>query len=234
MRLKRYHTEIYVPEWGRNSVQSFCSKLAGQKLLYSYHANQKLKKMSKKYRQAINNLVADLDIANEIYLDYLFEFYADEENETKKACFRFPMVGLDADIILVISNRGTIVTVYINNELDKHHSLNENLYEKREFIMRAKLILRVREGEDEHFDFDGWIELILSVNGKKEYLLENLPVDNGDKQGFIQAIEDCINEATLLINAMRIKLELDESVLLFIEGSEEEIKGYVDKLMIQI
>lgn len=130
MKLKRYHISIYVPEWGRKSVQEFCSKLVDEKLEYSYHANQKLKRMSKKYRLAVHNLIKSINISDKILLDYVFEFYTNEENIVKKVCFRFPMLNLDIDFILVVSDKGTVVTVYLNGELDRHRSLKEGLYEK--------------------------------------------------------------------------------------------------------
>jgi hypothetical protein len=239
MKLRRYHINIYVPEWGRNSVQEFCSKLADKELEYSFHATQKLKRMSKKYRLAVHNLIKSINISDDILLDYVFEFYTDEDKEVKKVCFRFPMVNLDTDIIVVISSTARIVTVYLNNEFDKHRSLELSLYERKEETeMRAKLILRVKDSDEEekHFEPDGYLELIMNINGR-EYLLspETVGLDNNDKDGYLSKLENIIvNDAAILTNALGLKLHVDDSVYEFLDYDEEEIKKFVDRLLIEI
>lgn len=130
MKLKRYHIDIYCPDWTRKSILEFIGGLKEIKLKYSYHANHKILKMGKKYKNIVKTLINQLIISDEIYLDYVFEFYARNEN-IKKVCYRFPMKDLDTDIILVISDKGKIVTIYLNDNFDKHFSLNKSLYEQR-------------------------------------------------------------------------------------------------------
>ncbi len=132
MKLKRYHIDIYCPPWTRDSVLTFIQSLKDIKLIYSYHANIKLARMKNKYKTVIKSLVKEIDFSDEQWLDYVFEFSANGNNVIKKICYRFPITGLDSDIIFVISNTGKIVTIYLNDNFDKHHSLDESKYEKGE------------------------------------------------------------------------------------------------------
>jgi hypothetical protein len=141
MKLHRYHVEIYCPEWARDSILEFCKLLAENKLKYSYHANNKLKGMKKEYKLAIKNLVKNLDLGDELYLDYVFEFYANNQNIVKKVCYRFPMRDLEFDVILIISSTGKIVTIYLNGNFDKHRTLNIDNYEK-EIKIESQLIIK--------------------------------------------------------------------------------------------
>lgn len=132
MKLKRFHTEIYCPEWTRIGVFRFSRLLLGIKLKPSFHAKNKIKRMKRKYRVATKELVSGLNIGKDIYLDYAFEFYANNDNVVKKVCYRIPLKELDSDLILVISSTGKIVTVYLNNNFDGHYNLKRELYEREE------------------------------------------------------------------------------------------------------
>ena len=132
MKLNRYHIDVYCPPWTRDSILAFCKNINGVKLLNSYHSSNKIRRMKRKYRVYTKELIKTVDISNELYLDYVFEFYANSKNEVKKVCYRIPMIGLDSDLILVISSTGKIVTVYLNNNFDGHNELKKELYEKGE------------------------------------------------------------------------------------------------------
>lgn len=129
-KLKRYHVEILVPAWGRESSLDFIRGIAGKPMGYSKHATKKSAKLSKRIKEAIKNILNRFFVGDEMLLDYVFEFYSDSDNKIRKMCFRFPMVEFGIDIIIVMSCRGTIVTIYINKDFDKHRNLNEKLYEK--------------------------------------------------------------------------------------------------------
>lgn len=132
MKLKRFHKDVYCPTWTWDSINLFCNGLKGIKLQHSYHSLNKLKKLRRKQKRAVEKLLENLDISDSIYLDYVFEFYANKDNEVKKVCFRFPMKDLDHDIILVISHLGKIVTIYLNDNFDSHPMLDKYLYEQGE------------------------------------------------------------------------------------------------------
>ena len=129
-KLLRYHIDIFVPDWARESILEFCKILSQNKLKYSYHATNKLRGMKKEYKLAIKNLIKNLDLGDEINLDYIFEFYTNKDNITKKVCYRFPLKELESDVILVISSTGKVVTIYLNGNHDKHRSLKIENYEK--------------------------------------------------------------------------------------------------------
>lgn len=128
-KLLRYHIDIYIPDWGRDAILQFCKLLSQNKLKYSYHANNKLRGMKKEYRVIIKNLLKNLNLEDELNLDYVFEFYANKNNIVKKVCYRFP-TELDSDVILVISSTGKIVTIYLNGNHDGHKNLKTEIYEK--------------------------------------------------------------------------------------------------------
>ncbi len=141
MKLKRYHIDVFIPSWGRESVLTFCSLLKNTELQYSYHARLKLRRMKRKYRDAIRNLLKEINIFDELYLDYIFEFYTNYKSQVKKVCYRFPMADLDSDIIIVVSSKAKIVTVYTNDVFDKHKDLDKTLYEKGVIIDEGQIVV---------------------------------------------------------------------------------------------
>ena len=104
------------------------------KLRLSIHAKNKLKRMKSRYRTYTKNLLKTIKIAEELYLDYVFEFYADRNNVIKKVCYRLPMKDLDYDLILVISSNGKVVTIYLNNNFTGNRALKRELYIQGEDI----------------------------------------------------------------------------------------------------
>lgn len=142
MKLRRFHIDIYCPAWGRDSVIKFCESLNNKKLVYSRHALKKIKSFKLKDRKVVKEFINSLNMGNELYLDYLFEFYTNKENEVRKACFRFPMRDMKFDLILVISCYGKLVTIYSNYDLSGRRVLNELIYEKRETINEGKISIK--------------------------------------------------------------------------------------------
>lgn len=129
-KLSRFHIDIYCPEWSRDAILDFCKLLSENKLKYSYHAVNKLRSMKREYKLVVKDLIKNLDLGSEVNLDYIFEFYSNAQKEVKKVCYRFPIRELESDVILVISSTGKVVTIYLNGNFDRHHSLKEELYEK--------------------------------------------------------------------------------------------------------
>lgn len=128
--LKRYHIDIFVPAWGREASLEFSKGIAGKPMGYSKHAIKKSKLLSRKLRKAVKLILEKFSDGDNILLDFAFEFYADDNNKIKKMCYRFPLIELGTDIIVVMSSKGTVVTIYINKNFDKHRTLNKGLYEK--------------------------------------------------------------------------------------------------------
>lgn len=131
MKLKRFHKDIYYPNWTDNSIALFTKSLVGKQLVCSYHATKKYNNLSRQYKKVIRDLLRTLDL--ELSREYIFEFYTNIDNELKKACYRFPLrEELGSDIIFVISSTGKIVTIFLNRNFDPHVSLDSSLYEKGE------------------------------------------------------------------------------------------------------
>lgn len=128
-KLKRFHLDVFCPEWAIDSIDEFTKALIGKQLICSYHATKKYKSFSREYKHSILNLIEDINL--ELCKDYIFEFYTNDKKEVKKVCYRFPMRGeLESDVILVISSTGRIVTMFLNRNFDPHVSLDISLYEK--------------------------------------------------------------------------------------------------------
>lgn len=117
--MKRYHEKIYFPD--KEKLSSFCSRLNGQNWKFSYHAISQLK-------NRLNNLEAVLLYIKDVVLcpADIFEYYKREDDFIEKACFRLSY--LQYDVILVISDNKTIITVYINQKGDSHFTLKKELY----------------------------------------------------------------------------------------------------------
>jgi len=133
-KLERYHIDVYVPDWGRDSILECIKNLGEKKIRYSRHANKKLYELSqyrkgKKITKAIKRTVDSLDFTEEYLLDYVFEFYCNSERMVKKLCYRIPLVNLKVDFVLVLSNLGKVVTIYTNNDYDKHRALDITIYD---------------------------------------------------------------------------------------------------------
>lgn len=127
LKLKRYHKDVWYPEWTNNSIDEFIKSLSGCRLILSYHANGKYRNFSRQYRRLIRGIIETINL-NELK-DSIFEFYANKDNVVKKACFRI-QTDVESDIILVISSTGKVVTIFLNKNFDPHISLDRNLYEQ--------------------------------------------------------------------------------------------------------
>jgi hypothetical protein len=130
MKLHRYHINIYCPEWTREAILEFSKGLKGTKLSNSFHASNKIAAMKRKYKNRTKQILKTLDVSNELFLDYVFEFYASNKHIIKKVCYRLPMKDLDYDLTLVISSSGKIVTVYLSNDFEFPRVIKPELYER--------------------------------------------------------------------------------------------------------
>lgn len=127
LKLKRYHKDIWYPEWADNSINEFIKSLSGYRLILSYHATGKYRNFSRQYRKLIREILETINL--EEHKDSIFEFYTNNENVVKKACFRI-QTDVESDIILVISSTGKVVTIFLNKNFDPHISLDRDLYEQ--------------------------------------------------------------------------------------------------------
>lgn len=130
MKLLRFHKDLFYPKWYNESIEVFTKNLAEKQLICSYHATKKYESFSRQYKKAIRDILKNVDL--ESSKDFIFEFCANDKNEIKKACYRFPTPELGSDVIFVISSNAKVVTIFLNRNFDPHVSLDTSLYEKGE------------------------------------------------------------------------------------------------------
>lgn len=127
-KLKRYHREIFFPEWAEGGLEIFVSTILKKgSLTFSLHAMDKSVDYCVTYGK---NLF--LETLKKIPLEFknIFEFRSVGE-EIRKACFRYSLEELPVDIVLVISSDGVVITIYLINKGDNHATLNKKLYERK-------------------------------------------------------------------------------------------------------
>ena len=120
--MQRYHKDVYFPIDSKDILKEFTYNLNMLKFNPSKHCLNNLL-----YR--IINLTELLEYINSLVLNAndIFEYYIDGKY-IEKACFRIPYVG--NDIILVLSETKSIITIYLNESTDNHITLNEGIYSK--------------------------------------------------------------------------------------------------------
>jgi hypothetical protein len=133
VKLRRFHIDVFYPEWSNDSILAFVEEVSKKQLILSYHAATKYRKLSRQYKRMVMDLMENVNLKESI--NYIFEFYSDDRNQVKKACFRFPSNDEElSDIILVISSTGKIVTIFLNKNFDPRISLDRNLYEQERIV----------------------------------------------------------------------------------------------------
>ena len=120
--MKRYHKKVYIPNSDIKKLQDFTCKLNGIAWKYSRHSIDNLKWRTYDIKDILNYIKA-------LQLDYeaIFEYYKDNRGDIIKAVYRVDYRGL-YDLILVISDIKSLITIYINAKNDNHNTLNKNLY----------------------------------------------------------------------------------------------------------
>ncbi len=123
-KMKRYHTQVFTPEWAQKSLYDFCKELnyAGE-WKFSDHSQDKLYDEFQPVQERIKNYL------DSVWFDRfnIFEFYV-KGREIEKAGFRIRFTK-DKDLILIVARGKLLVTLYLNNSGDQHRSLNGNRYE---------------------------------------------------------------------------------------------------------
>lgn len=124
--LNRYHVNIHVPEWGKNSTLEFIQNVP-RKITYSLHVRKKLKGYKKRFRKKIVQFLSKINIT-ERDLDCAFEFYA-VDSKIKRMCFRYSL-DKNYDIIIVLASTGKLITFFLNSIDDDHPTLDFKKYRR--------------------------------------------------------------------------------------------------------
>lgn len=115
----RYHRKIYFPDVDK--LRELNNKLNNKAWRYSVHALENIK-----YR--ISNMEDLLHFIKDIQLEenQIFEYY--KLSNIEKVCYRIAYDNT-FDIVLVLNNQKSIITIYLNNKDDNHDTLKRELYQ---------------------------------------------------------------------------------------------------------
>ena len=122
--MNRYHVKVYIPQNDKFELGIFTEIIDNMSWRYTTHTLDNLK-----YRT--------IDIKSVLYCikmyilntDDIFEYYKDDAGNIIKVCYRIHYTA-GTDLILVISDKKEIITIYTNERNDDHITLNKNLYVK--------------------------------------------------------------------------------------------------------
>lgn len=120
--MQRYHKQVYFPIAHNQAITALVAGLNAKDWSYSQHCLDNLDNRDIGYKKAILEFIKDLEIKEES----IFEYYYN--NGIEKIVCRIPFDNM-VDIILVISNSKNIITIYTNDNFDKHYTLNKGLYQ---------------------------------------------------------------------------------------------------------
>ncbi len=130
-KLKRYHRDIYFPDWSQVSLEEFVGGIHSKgPVVCSLHAVENILRDCFQYGKRLFTYLMKSVRKTSFGIESIFEFYA-VDREVKKACFRFSFERFPVDLVLVISADGTIITSFTTNHGDNHSTLDGSLYERR-------------------------------------------------------------------------------------------------------
>jgi len=121
MNIKKYHKNIYFEH--EKELQDLIKKLNNyNKISISYHAKQRISdKIPKNKWYLLHNILIEKINFNDI-IEYTII-----NNIIDKILIR-KNFNKTQDILLSISNNKKIITIYLNNSIDSHFTLNKNNY----------------------------------------------------------------------------------------------------------
>jgi len=125
--MKRYHKKIYFPINNQERLSAFCDNLNNKQWQFTKHTLDNLK-----YRNIDKTGLLLYIKERQLRVGNIFEYY-EENNIIIKACFRLAYNEI-FDIILVINNVKSIITIYLNLKEDRHYTLNESIYNRERKI----------------------------------------------------------------------------------------------------
>lgn len=120
--MKRYNRAVFYPYNSKDILKAFTDSLNSKDFKYTKHSIDNLK-------HRVIDISRLLNYIKNIKLSYddIFEYYIDDIDNILKACYRVNYTK-DIDIILVLSDNKSIITIYINSKEDNHITLNKRLY----------------------------------------------------------------------------------------------------------
>jgi len=120
--MKRYHKKVFFPDNSSDKLKIFTDLLNAKVFKYTLHSIDNIK-----YR--FIDLKEVLIFIKSLSLDYksIFEYYTNDNDKIIKSCYRIKYNN-GIDIILILNDDKSIITIYLNTAEDKHFTLNKELY----------------------------------------------------------------------------------------------------------
>ena len=120
--MKRYHKIIYFPSQYDNELKRITDSFNNNKKFnHTNHAFFNLKN-----RFDYHSILEFLANKITFKIEDIFEYYI-EDDKIIKLCYKMPY-NEGQDLIIVLSDKKAIVTLYINNKGDNHKTLKNELY----------------------------------------------------------------------------------------------------------
>ena len=113
-----YNKQVFFPIDHKDKLEQVNTSLNGKKYLFTNHFIEQLKQRFSNIEQ-VGNFLKDLSLQYE----NIFEYYIEEGNITK-VCYRLQYTK-EQDIILVLSNNKTLISIFLNAVNDNHKTLNK-------------------------------------------------------------------------------------------------------------
>lgn len=117
--MQRYHKDLYFPH--KQEVTFLCLRLNKLSWGYTNHSFERIKERGN--IEAIGYCLRDCRL-NE---GQIFEYYIGYEGKIEKAVFRIEF-DRTKDLIIVLNKDKVIITVYLNNKIDNHSTLDPKKY----------------------------------------------------------------------------------------------------------
>ena len=120
----RYHKKVYMPDTDIKKLNALVDTLNGKNWRYSIHAINNIK-----YRTYdIKNTLLYIK-GLKLEAENIFEYYT-EADAIIKICYRIPYIN-GMDIIIVVSDKKELITIYLNPCNDLHDTLDKNIYTQK-------------------------------------------------------------------------------------------------------
>ena len=121
----RYHKNVYIPEPDKIRLEASTNCLNNLKWRYTVHCIDTLQ-----YRAVRQDDILIFIKDTILQAINIFEYYTNEKNDITKICYRIPYIN-GMDIILIVSDKKEIITIYTNASNDIHETLDKNLYTQK-------------------------------------------------------------------------------------------------------
>lgn len=122
--MKRYHVKVYIPDNDKIRLDVITKSMRFMPWRYTSHTLDGLKYRSIRPEDVLLFIKKmTLDAGN------IFEYYTDDAGHIVKMCYRIKYTA-GTDLIIVVSHKKEIITIYLNESIDNHITLNKELYDK--------------------------------------------------------------------------------------------------------